>query len=140
MEYIGDALALGLPHPYIAVVADSGTAIGIAKFLANELGYLPEVVIVTDNPPEEVRPEIIRELTENIESPFKPEVIFEADSFKVRESLKGRSYLVLLASSMEKGFAEDDSGAHIPQHILPHLRSVDTGAQLCRVPWWTDAR
>lgn len=88
MEYIGDALALGLPRPYIAVVADSGTAIGITKFLANELGYLPEVVMVTDNPPEEVRPKIIRELTENVESPFKPEVIFEADYFKVGRASK----------------------------------------------------
>ncbi|HWQ20892.1 MAG TPA: nitrogenase component 1 [Methanotrichaceae archaeon] len=107
MEYIGDALAIGLPHPYIAVVADSGTAVGVTKFLANELGYLAEVVVVTDNPPEEVRPKIVRELTDNIESPFKPEIVFEADSFKVREKLKDRSYLVLLASSLEKGFAED---------------------------------
>jgi nitrogenase molybdenum-iron protein beta chain len=122
MEYIGDALAIGLPHPYIAVVADSGTAIGIAKFLANELGYLPEVVIVTDNPPEEVRPEIIRELTENIESPFKPEVIFEADSFKVRESLKGRSYLILLASSLEKSFAED---AQVPIYLSISFPTYD---------------
>ncbi|MFB3764755.1 MAG: nitrogenase component 1 [Methanotrichaceae archaeon] len=107
MEYIGDALAIGLPHPYIAVVADSGTAVGITKFLANELGYLPEIVVVTDTLPEEVKPEIVKELTENIESPFKPEVFFEVDSFKIREKLKNRSYLILLASSLEKGFAED---------------------------------
>lgn len=114
MEYVGDALAIGLPHPYIAVVADSGTAIGITKFLANELGYLAEVVIITDSPPEEVRPGIVRELTDNIESPFKPEIIFEADSFRVRENLKNRSYLVLLASSLEKGFAED---THVPIYL-----------------------
>jgi nitrogenase molybdenum-iron protein beta chain len=114
MEYIGDALAIGLPHPYIAVVADSGTAAGITKFLANELGYLPEIVVVTDNPPEDARTEIVRQLTENIESTFKPEVVFEEDSFKVRENLKNRSYLVLLASSLEKGFAED---AGIPIYL-----------------------
>jgi nitrogenase molybdenum-iron protein beta chain len=107
MEYVGDALAIGLPHPYIAVVADSGTAAGITKFLANELGYLPEIVVVTDNPPEEARPEIIKQLTDNIESSFKPDVVFEADSFKIRENLKNGSYLILLASSLEKGFAED---------------------------------
>ncbi len=114
MEYVGDALAIGLPHPYIAVVADSGTAVGVTKFLANELGYLAEVAIITDNPPEDVRPQIVRELTDNIESPFKPEVIFEADSFHVREQLKNRSYLVLLASSLEKGFAED---THVPIYL-----------------------
>lgn len=114
MEYVGDALAIGLPHPYIAVVADSGTAVGITKFLANELGYLAEVVIVTDNPPDESKPQITKELTDAIESTFKPEVIFEADSFKVRELLKNRSYLILLASSLEKGFAED---THVPIYL-----------------------
>lgn len=114
MEYVGDALAIGLPHPYIAVVADSGTAAGVSKFLANELGYLPEVVVITDNPPEEARQEIRRQLTDNIESAFKPEIIFEEDSFRVRENLKNRSFLVLLASSLEKGFAED---AEVPIYL-----------------------
>lgn len=114
MEYVGDALAIGLPHPYIAVVADSGTAVGITKFLANELGYLAEVVIVTDNPPDESKPQITKELTDAIESTFKPEVVFEADSFRVRELLKNRSYLILLASSLEKGFAED---THVPIYL-----------------------
>ena len=75
VEYLGDVHILGLPHPYFAVVADSGTAVGVTQFLANEMGYLAEVVIITDNPPEEHRAEIAQELTESIESILKPDVI-----------------------------------------------------------------
>ena len=107
VEYLGDVHILGLPHPYFAVVADSGTAVGVTQFLANEMGYLAEVVIITDNPPEEHRAEIAQELTESIESILKPDVIFEADSHRIREKLRDRSFLVLLASSLEKYIAPE---------------------------------
>ncbi|MDD1727553.1 MAG: nitrogenase, partial [Methanospirillum sp.] len=54
-EYLTDSIIIGLPHPYIATVGDSNTVIGITKYLANECGYLPEVIQITDNPPEDVR-------------------------------------------------------------------------------------
>lgn len=101
-EYFGDPLLIGLPHAYTAVVADSATAIGITQYVANEVGYLPEVVIITDNPPEEYHKDIIHELSDNIECVIKPEVIFESDSYKIRQKLKNRSFLLLLASSLEK--------------------------------------
>lgn len=106
-EYFGDPLLIGLPHAYTAVVADSATAIGITQYAANEVGYLPEVVIITDNPPEEYRKDIIRELSDNIECAIKPEVIFESDSHKIRQRLKNRSFLLLLASSLEKHITGD---------------------------------
>ena len=64
--------------------------------------YLPEIVQITDNPPEEAREQIRRELTEGIVSVFKPEIIFEKDTFKIRENLRNRSFQVLLATSLEK--------------------------------------
>jgi nitrogenase molybdenum-iron protein beta chain len=51
------------PHPYLAVVADSNAAVSITKYLANEVGYLPDIVQITDNPPEEARELINEELT-----------------------------------------------------------------------------
>jgi nitrogenase molybdenum-iron protein beta chain len=116
LEYLGDVHILGFPHPYFAVVADSGTAIGITQFLANVMGYLPEVVIVTDSPPEEHRAEIIRELTEGIESIVKPDVIFESDSHLIRLKLRDRSFLALLASSLEK-FIAPELGAAVHMSI-----------------------
>lgn len=107
LEYLGDVHILGFPHPYFAVVADSGTAIGITQFLANVMGYLPELVIITDSPPEESRDEITKELIEDIESIVKPDVVFESDSHLIRLKLKDRSFLALLASSLEKHIAPE---------------------------------
>jgi nitrogenase molybdenum-iron protein beta chain len=110
-EYLGDGLILGLPHAYFAVVADSGTAIGLTKFLVNEIAYLADIVIVTDEPPPERRAEIVRQLTEGLDTVLKPEVVFEADAHVIRQKLKGRSFLFLLASSLEKHLAGEEYGA-----------------------------
>lgn len=122
LEYLGDVHILGFPHPYFAVVADSGTAIGVTQFLANVMGYLPEVVIVTDSPPDECRAEIIGELTEGIESIVKPDVIFEADSHLIRLKLRDRCFLALLASSLEK-FIAPEFGAAV--HLSISFPSFD---------------
>lgn len=110
-EYFGDALTLVLPHAYYGLVTDSGTAIGLTQFLNNEIGYLADVAIITDDPPAEARENIIRELTVGLESAVKPEIIFEVDSHKIREKLKNRSILVLFASSLEKHIAGPEFGA-----------------------------
>lgn len=122
VEYLGDVMIIAFPHPYFAVVADSGTAIGITQFLTNEVGYLPEAVVIADNPPEEARAGIIRELTEGLECIAKPEVIFEPDSHLIREKLKGKNFLVLLASSLEGPIASE-LGAAI--HLTVSFPSYD---------------
>lgn len=110
-EYLGDGLILGLPHAYFAVAADSGTAIQLTKYLSNEVAYIPDIVILTDDPPEEKRAAIVRELTEGLETVLKPEVVFEIDAHLIREKLKGRNFLFLLSSSLEKHVAGEDYGA-----------------------------
>jgi len=102
VEYLTDAIIIGMPHPYAAFIGDTNTIIGITKFLANEAGYLPEIVQITDEPPEESRDQIVRELTDGIESVLKPEIIFEKDAFRIRENLRNRSFQVMLATSLEK--------------------------------------
>ncbi len=110
IEYGGDALVLVRPHAYFSVVADSGTAIGVSRFLINELGYLPDLIQVTDNPPEEVRDDIVRALSTGLETPVVPEIRFESDSHLIKENLKGRSALFLFASSLEAPTALADFG------------------------------
>jgi nitrogenase molybdenum-iron protein beta chain len=110
-EYLGDILTLVRPHAYFSVVADSSTAISITKFLANELGYLPEIVQVTDDPPEDKRDLIQKELLETLETPVKPEIVFEVDSYRIRENLKNRNSLFLFASSLESPIALSEFGA-----------------------------
>lgn len=110
-EYFGDGLILALPHAYFAVVADSPTAIGITQYLANEVAYLPDIVILTDNPPESSRASIEHELTEQLEVANKPDIMFESDSHRIRQLLKNRNFLFLLASSLEKITAGEEYGA-----------------------------
>ncbi len=110
-EYFGDGLILGLPHAYFAVVADSPTAIGVTQYLANEVAYIPDIVILSDDPPESSRASIIHELTEGLEIVNKPEVVFEADAHRIRQKLKNRNFLFLLASSLEKIIAGEEYGA-----------------------------
>lgn len=100
-EYVGDVLLIARPHPYFAVVADSDSAVSITKYLANEMGYLPDIVQITDNPPEEARELINEELTIGLETPAWPEIIYEVDAYRIRENLKDRSFMFLLASSLE---------------------------------------
>ncbi|MCX7745401.1 MAG: hypothetical protein N2645_00715 [Clostridia bacterium] len=75
------------------------------------MGYLADVVIITDDPPVEVRDGIVKELTEKLDSIVKPDVIFEVDSYKIRQTLKGRNFIALFASSLEKYIAAEDFGA-----------------------------
>jgi nitrogenase molybdenum-iron protein beta chain len=114
VEYLTDSIIIGLPHPYAAFIGDTNTIIGITKFLANEAGYLPEIIQITDEPPEESRDRVFRELTDGIESVLKPEIIFEKDAFRIRENLRNHSFQVMLATSLEKWpAAKEFSVAHL---------------------------
>ena len=99
------------PHPYLAVVADSNSAVSITKYLANEMGYLPEIVQITDNPPEEARKLINEELTTGLETPAWPEIIYEVDAYRIRQNLKDRNFLFLLASSLESNITRPEFNA-----------------------------
>jgi len=117
IEYSGDMLLVARPHCYFAVVADSNTAINVTNFMVNELGYLPDIIQLSDNPPEEYRESIIKALTEDLESTSLPEIIFEPDSYEARENLRNRSFLFLFASSLEAHIASE-LGA--PNVGVPH--------------------
>jgi len=111
IEYSGDALILVRPHSYFAVVADSNAVVSVTKFLANEIGYLPDIVQVTDNPPKEYREAIIKEITDELETPVNPEILFETDSHLAREKLRDRPFQFLFASSLEAPTAMSELGA-----------------------------
>ena len=109
-EYFGDLLVVGLPNAYFGVIADSGTAIGLTRYGTNEIGLLPELVIVSDNPPEDSREKITRLLTEGLASSIKPKVIFETDSHKIKLILQKHTLQLLLGSSLEKHLPKGDAG------------------------------
>lgn len=110
-EYTADLAMMSLPHAYAGIVADTPTAISLTRYASNELSWLPELVIVTDDPPDELREEIRRHLTEGLESVVKPKVIFEHDSHLIRLALREHTLQVILASSLEKHIAVDELNA-----------------------------
>lgn len=111
MEYPGDAIILVRPNCYFAVAADSNTAISMTKFLTNELGYLPDVVQITDNPPEEYREKITSEIRDNLDTMVQPDIFFEVDTYKIRKNLEDRPFQFLFSSSLEAPTSLEDFAA-----------------------------
>ncbi len=69
-------------------IADSIYASGISRFLASDLGLVPEVQFITDDPSEEYRPAIessFRDIVEGISS----RVVFTNDGGRIRDELRG---------------------------------------------------
>ncbi|WP_424355009.1 nitrogenase component 1 [Methanobacterium sp. MBAC-LM] len=125
LEYPGDAIILVRPHSYFAVAADSNTAVSITKFLTNEIGYLPDIIQITDNPPVEYREKIVQEIKDNIDTVVVPDIIFEADTYKIRKNLEDRPFLFLLSSSLEAPTAMEDFAAlHISAAFPIYNKSI----------------
>ncbi len=106
MEYAADNIIVYNPNSYFAMVADSNTAVSISKFITDELSYLPEIIIITDEPPEEFRKDIVKSVQSESIS-YKPEVLFEKDSWKIKKLLEGRPITTLFGSSIESKVAND---------------------------------
>jgi nitrogenase molybdenum-iron protein beta chain len=71
---------------YAVVVADANYAPGAAKFLSDELGWLPELVVVTDPVDEDQKETLLRRF-EGYESGLTPAVFFDTDASAVRKYL-----------------------------------------------------
>lgn len=107
VDNAADFLVFVIPGLPFGVVGDTTYAIGHTRFLASELGFIPSLVVLTDNPPEEVRPIIEQELNEKLDSPFKPRIVYEQDLHNIRQELDKEQIAILLASSQEKHYALD---------------------------------
>ncbi len=124
IEYAGDILQFDVPNVYFGVVADSNTASGITRYLTDEVGQLPDVVIITDNPPKEYRESIIESITGSDEIEFTPDIIFEIDSYKIGEILKNRPFLNLYASSLESVIKAELETTHVTVSFPSYNRLV----------------
>lgn len=74
-----------------SVVADAHYALGITKFLVNDLGLFPAKQFVVDDTPKEYRREIegyFKDLNYGIEA----KVTFETDGYKIHEEIKEHDY------------------------------------------------
>lgn len=73
------------------VVADAQYALGITKFLVNDLGLIPAKQFVTDDTPKEHQ-ELIAAEFQSLNYGIKADVAFETDGFKIHEEIKSHDY------------------------------------------------
>lgn len=112
LDVAGDMVSVYEAALPVAIVANSTTSLQLSRYLANEPGFTPTTVIITDNPPEQVRKQIHAGLG-SLATGLKPKIIFEEDSYHIKNELKNTHFNVLLASSQERFLAEDLKAGHI---------------------------
>lgn len=120
LNIIGDVSSRFSASLPFAVVSGSATAVGITRFLTNEAGFTPKIVIINDNPPADTREGILDRLkglgdkdTVAETGGISPKVIFEIDSYKIHEHLRNTYFRVLFASSQERYEAENKRQIHL---------------------------
>jgi nitrogenase molybdenum-iron protein beta chain len=72
---------------YAVVIANATEALPYAKYLDNEIGWLPGYVFVTDDLAEEQKA-VIKEAFEQIEFSQRPELIFETDTYRIQQYIE----------------------------------------------------
>jgi nitrogenase molybdenum-iron protein beta chain len=123
LDIAGDSCATFASALPLAIIATAATAIGITRFLTNEAGFTPTLVIINDDPPDEVRHIIVERLSD-LSSGIVPDIVFEVDSYYMREHLKNADYRVLLASSQERFLAQAEKAIFVSVTWPAHDRLV----------------
>lgn len=98
-----------------SVVADAQYALGITKFLANDLGLVPAKQFIVDDTPKQYR-EAITEEFKKLNFNLQAEVVFETDSYKIHEQIKEHDYHgypLILGSYYEKELTESLKGNYL---------------------------
>ena len=103
----------GLPARF-AVIGDAGYALGLTRFVVNQLGLIPARVIVTDNPPDETRA-LIRDEFHAIAHDVSVDVGFEEDSYTIHQLLRatdfGHKPPILFGTTWERDLGKELKGA-----------------------------
>ncbi|MGN0728328.1 nitrogenase component 1 [Treponema sp.] len=94
------------------VVSDAQYALGITKFLVNDLGLVPAKQFVTDDTPKNFQAQIAQEFS-NLNYGIKAEVAFETDGHRIHEEIKNHDYHgypLILGGYYEKEITEELKG------------------------------
>ncbi len=110
---------------YAIVIGDVNYAVAITKFLADDLGWLPELVVLTDPLSEEQQQKLLASRF-HLNSGIKPKVVFETDTseiirhfkqnwpeFKSQKYYNAFSPAVVVGSSLDREFAQSIGAAHL---------------------------
>lgn len=103
-----------LPGHFVTV-ADSFYALGVSRFLVNDVGLLPGPQFITDETPEEYQAKIVAEFS-NLAPKVSAEVRFIADSGVIHDELRKLSHLrqpLILGSDWDRDIAAKLPGYHV---------------------------
>lgn len=98
-----------------SVVGDAQYALGITKFLVNDLGLVPATQFVTDDTPKEFQDAIKAEF-QNLNFGIKAEVQFESDTYKIHDNIRKHDYHgypLILGSYYEKEVSDELKGNYL---------------------------
>ncbi|MDF2873623.1 MAG: nifK 1 [Sporomusa sp.] len=100
-----------LPRRFVTI-SDSFYALGIAKFLVNDMGLLPETQYITDGVAEEYQSRIAAEF-ENFNDGITAKVVFTNDGGAAHQdirTIKFRGRPLILGSAWDKALAQEING------------------------------
>jgi nitrogenase molybdenum-iron protein beta chain len=110
---------------YSVVVADANYAQALARFAADDLGWLPELVVITDILTEEEQ-QLVASRFNDFTSGIKPKVVFDTDTCNVIKHLNSAwprnkndryydsfSPAFVFGSSLDRDFAETIGATHL---------------------------
>jgi len=87
-----------------ALIGESAQVVGISEFLAGTLGLIPRTLIITDNPPENVREALLTRLTGLVEN-SGTEVFFSEDLAEITDLVRSAAVELVLGSALEEPVA-----------------------------------
>jgi nitrogenase molybdenum-iron protein beta chain len=110
---------------YAVVVGDCNYAYGLTRFLADDLGWIPELAVCTDEPGHE-QAALIAERFATLESGLRPSFVFETDGSEIIRLLferwpasRGERYYnafspaFVVGSSLDRDLAASLGAAHL---------------------------
>ncbi|MFT8889709.1 MAG: nitrogenase component 1 [Ethanoligenens sp.] len=97
-----------LPRSFFTV-ANISYAVGLTKFLVNDMGLLPKAQFITDNPPEPFREKIRSEIC-NVDNDTEFKVVYSSGGGEAQDELRALSFEgkpLILGSGWEATFARN---------------------------------
>ncbi len=98
-----------------SVIADAQYALGITKFLANDLGLIPAKQFITDDTPKEYQA-AVREEFKKLNYGLQADAVFETDSYRIHNEIREHDYHgypLILGSYYEKELTESLKGNYL---------------------------
>lgn len=109
-----------VPSAY-AVISDSAYGLALNRFLSDQIGLVPSIQVITDNPPEKYR-KLIAEEYENLSEGISSRVEFEEDGFTIDEIIRKTDFRsrrpIIFGTSWDRDLAKELKG-YIIEISLP---------------------